>query len=223
MFRPSGRFSQEVAETVAGSIGQGMFRETYADVYTGEEIGAPAGARGYFAWDPSSTYVRRPPYFDGMPPEPGVVEDIAGARCLVSIGDSVTTDHISPAGAIRQDRRPAATSSSTASSAWGLGTRTGSRRAEPRGHGARHVRERAARNLLVPGSEGTWTVHLRRPSGTIFDVAERYRAEGTPLVVLAGKEYGSGSSRDWAAKGPNCSASARSSRRATSGSTARTS
>ena len=106
------------AETVAGSIGEEMFRATYADVFTGDETwrALPVPEGELFAWDPASTYVRRPPYFDGMPPEPGVVEDIAGARCLVWIGDSVTTDHISPAGAITPDPRRAATSSSTASS-----------------------------------------------------------------------------------------------------------
>jgi len=194
----------EVRETVAGSIGEEMFRETYADVFTGDDTwrGLPVPEGELFAWDPASTYVRRPPYFDGMPPEPGVVEDVLGARCLVSVGDSVTTDHISPAGAIRPDspagryllehgvERKAFNS---------YGSRRGNHEVMVRGTFA-NVR---LRNLLVPGSEGTWTVHL--PSGeenTIFDTAERYRREAVPLIVLAGKEYGSGSSRDWAAKGP---------------------
>ncbi len=195
---------EDIQSTIAQSIGEEMFRATYADVFTGDETwrGLPVPEGELFAWDRDSTYVRRPPYFDGMPPEPGVVEDIVGARCLVSAGDSVTTDHISPAGAIKPDA-PA-----------GLylvehgverrdfnsyGSRRGNHEVMVRGTFA-NVR---FRNLLVPGSEGTWTVHL--PSGeemTIFEAAERYRAEAVPLIVLAGKEYGSGSSRDWAAKGP---------------------
>ena len=197
--------AEEVRETVAGSIGEEMFRATYADVFTGDETwrALPVPEGELFEWDPSSTYVRRPPYFDGMSREPGVVEDVAGARCLVWIGDSVTTDHISPAGAIRPD-----------SPAGSYLTGHGVERKDFNSYGSRRgnhevmVRGTFAnvrlRNLLVPGSEGTWTAHV--PSGeemTIFDAAARYRAEGTPLVVLAGKEYGSGSSRDWAAKGPN--------------------
>ena len=195
---------REVRETVAGSIGQEMFRTTYADVYTGDDTwrGLPVPEGELFAWDPGSTYVRLPTYFEGMPPEPEAFQDVVGARCLVSVGDSVTTDHISPAGAIRPEspagryliehgvERKAFNS---------YGSRRGNHEVMVRGTFA-NVR---LRNLLVPGSEGTWTVHL--PSGeedTIFDTAERYRAEGVPLIVLAGKEYGSGSSRDWAAKGP---------------------
>ena len=195
---------EEVRETVAGTIGEEMFRETYADVYTGDETwrGLPVPEGAIFAWDPGSTYVRKPPYFEGMSLEAEVVEDVVGARCLVSIGDSVTTDHISPAGAIKPDgpagrylvehgvERKAFNS---------YGSRRGNHEVMVRGTFA-NVR---LRNLLVPGSEGTWTQHL--PDGeetTIFEAAERYREEGVPLVVLAGKEYGSGSSRDWAAKGP---------------------
>jgi aconitate hydratase len=156
-----------------------------------------------FAWEADSTYVRRPPYFDGMSLEPGTVEDVVGARCLVAIGDSVTTDHISPAGSIKPDS-PAglylAERGVERKDFNSYGSRRGNHEVMVRGTFA-NVR---LRNQLVPGSEGTWTVHL--PSGdetTIFEAAERYRAEGVPLVVLAGKEYGSGSSRDWAAKGPN--------------------
>ncbi|MEX2613766.1 MAG: aconitate hydratase, partial [Gaiellaceae bacterium] len=195
---------EEVRETVAGSIGEEMFRATYADVFTGDdtwrELPVPEGE--LFAWDPDSTYVRLPTYFDGMPPGPEVVEDIVGARCLVSVGNSVTTDHISPAGAIKLD-----------SPAGRYLTEHGVERREFNSYGSRRgnheVMARGTfanvrlRNLLVPESEGTWTVHV--PSGeegTIYDIAERYRAEGVPLIVLAGKEYGSGSSRDWAAKGP---------------------
>jgi aconitate hydratase len=196
--------ADEVRETVAGSIGEEMFRETYADVFTGDETwrSLPVPEGELFTWDPGSTYVRRPPYFDGMPLEPGVVEDVAGARCLVSVGDSVTTDHISPAGAIRPDSpagRYLIEHGVERKDFNSYGSRRGNHEVMVRGTFA-NVR---LRNLLVPGSEGTWTVHL--PSGeegTVYDVAERYRAEGVPLIVLAGKEYGSGSSRDWAAKGP---------------------
>ena len=194
----------EVRETVAGAIGEEMFRAVYADVFTGDDtwrhLPVPEGE--LFAWDPDSTYVRLPTYFDGMPPEPGAVEDIAGARCLVAIGDSVTTDHISPAGSIKPDApagRYLVEHGVERKDFNSYGSRRGNHEVMVRGTFA-NVR---LRNQLVPGSEGTWTVHV--PSGeetTIFEAAERYRDEGTPLVVLAGKEYGSGSSRDWAAKGP---------------------
>ena len=194
----------DVRDTVAGSIGEEMFRAIYADVFTGDdtwrELPVPEGE--LFAWDPDSTYVRLPTYFEGMPPEPTVVEDVAGARCLVSVGDSVTTDHISPAGSIKPDSpagRYLIENGVERRAFNSYGSRRGNHEVMVRGTFA-NVR---LRNLLVPGSEGTWTVHL--PSGeegTIYDTAERYRAEGVPLIVLAGKEYGSGSSRDWAAKGP---------------------
>jgi aconitate hydratase len=196
--------SAEVQETISSSIVNEMFRSTYADVFTGDDqwrsLPVPEGE--LFAWDPESTYVRRPPYFDGMTTEPGAVEDVAGARCLVMLGDSVTTDHISPAGAIKPDG-PAGKylieHGIERKHFNSYGSRRGNHEVMVRGTFA-NVR---LRNLLVPGSEGTWTVHL--PSGeegTIFDVSLRYLQEGTPLIVLAGKEYGSGSSRDWAAKGP---------------------
>src|SRR5262245_56100349 len=195
---------EEVRETVAGTVGEEMFRTTYADVFTGDatwrELPVPEGE--LFAWDPDSTYVRQPTYFDGMPPEPGRVEDVTAARCLVAVGDSVTTDHISPAGAIKPDS-PAGLylieHGVERKEFNSYGSRRGNHEVMVRGTFA-NVR---LRNQLVPGSEGTWTVHV--PSDeemTIFEAAERYRSEGTPLVVLAGKEYGSGSSRDWAAKGP---------------------
>ena len=152
---------------------------------------------------PESTYVRLPPYFDGMSPEPEPVEDFGGARCLVVVGDSVTTDHISPAGSIKPDS-PAGTylveHGVERKDFNSYGSRRGNHEVMVRGTFA-NVR---LRNLMVPGSEGTWTVHL--PDGeelTIYDASKRYLSEGTPLIVIAGKEYGSGSSRDWAAKGPN--------------------
>jgi aconitate hydratase len=196
---------EQVKETIGRAISEDMYRRTYADVFTGDEhwaaLDVPEG--DIFAWDPDSTYVRRPPYFDGMPREPGTVDDFAGARCLVSVGDSVTTDHISPAGAIRPDS-PAGKylvdHGVERKDFNSYGSRRGNHEVMVRGTFA-NVR---LRNLLVEGSEGTWTAHL--PDGeemTIFEAAMRYRDEGTPLVVLAGKEYGSGSSRDWAAKGPN--------------------
>jgi len=197
--------AEDVAGTIASAVRAEMFAKTYADVYEGDEnwkgMDTPTG--DLFAWEPGSTYVRLPPYFDGMGREPGTVDDFAGARCLVSLGDSVTTDHISPAGAIKPDS-PAGTylveHGVERKDFNTYGARRGNHEVMVRGTFA-NVR---LRNLLVPGSEGTWTVHL--PSGaemTIFEASERYLAEGTPLVVLAGKEYGSGSSRDWAAKGPN--------------------
>ncbi|MSO94740.1 MAG: aconitate hydratase AcnA [Thermoleophilia bacterium] len=195
----------EVEETIEAAIGRDMFLATYANVYEGEDawraLTVPAGE--LFEWQPDSTYVRRPPYFDGMTPEAGTIDDIDGARCLVSIGDSVTTDHISPAGSIRVDSPAGAYLVGEGIEAHDFnsyGSRRGNHEVMVRGTFA-NVR---LRNQLVPGSEGTWTAHL--PDGeemTVFAAAERYLAEGTPTIVLAGKEYGSGSSRDWAAKGPN--------------------
>ncbi|HYZ75921.1 MAG TPA: aconitate hydratase [Gaiellaceae bacterium] len=197
--------AEEVADTIAEAIQSEMFSRTYADVFAGDErwaaLDVPEG--DLFAWDPDSTYVRRPPYFEDMPRETGPVEDFAGARCLVWVGDSVTTDHISPAGAIRPDSpagRYLIEHGVERKDFNSYGSRRGNHEVMVRGTFA-NVR---LRNLLVPESEGTWTVHL--PDGeetTIFEASERYLAEGVPLVVLAGKEYGSGSSRDWAAKGPN--------------------
>ena len=195
----------EVQETIAGAIGRDMFLATYANVYEGEdawrELPVPIGE--LFSWDEASTYVRRPPYFDGMAREAGTISDITDARCLVSIGDSVTTDHISPAGSIKPDSpagRYLVEHGVERADFNSYGSRRGNHEVMVRGTFA-NVR---LRNQLVPGSEGTWTAHF--PDGeetTIFAAAERYLAEGTPTIVLAGKEYGSGSSRDWAAKGPN--------------------
>ncbi|HZQ66120.1 MAG TPA: aconitate hydratase AcnA [Gaiellaceae bacterium] len=196
--------SEEIGETIAASVSEDLFRSRYADVYTGDDtwraLEVPSG--DLYDWQEDSTYVRRPPYFDGMPLEPSTFEDIAGARCLVMLGDSVTTDHISPAGSIKPDSpagRYLVEHGVERRAFNSYGSRRGNHEVMVRGTFA-NVR---LRNLLVPGSEGTWTMHV--PSGeegSIFDVSERYRAEGTPLIVLAGKEYGTGSSRDWAAKGP---------------------
>ena len=195
----------EIDQVIGRSVKGEMFSSTYADVFTGEErwraLDTPEGE--LYEWDPASTYVRLPPYFDGMPREPEPVADVERARCLVMLGDSVTTDHISPAGAIRPDE-PAGQ----------YLVEHGVERREFNSYGARRgnhevmVRGTFAnvrmKNLLVPGSEGTWTAHLPDgEEGTIYDVAKRYRSEGVPTIVIAGKEYGSGSSRDWAAKGPN--------------------
>jgi aconitate hydratase len=195
--------SEEVKVVVADAVQQAMFRRTYADVFTGDErwraLPVPEGE--LYDWTHESTYVRRPPYFDEGD-GPGRIEGIEGGRCLVMVGDSVTTDHISPAGSIKPDSpagRYLLEHGIDRSEFNSYGSRRGNHEVMVRGTFA-NVR---LRNLLVPDSEGTWTVHL--PSGeemTIFDASQRYLAEGVPLVVIAGKEYGSGSSRDWAAKGP---------------------
>jgi aconitate hydratase len=196
--------AKEVHETIAAAVEDEMFRRTYADVFTGDERwrALPVPEGDLYDWDESSTYVRRPPYFDGMSREPGTVDDVFGARCLVMLGDSVTTDHISPAGSIKPES-PAGQylieHGVDRSQFNSYGARRGNHEVMVRGTFA-NVR---LRNLMVPGSEGTWTEHV--PSGeemTIYDAAQRYLAEGTPLIVIAGQEYGSGSSRDWAAKGP---------------------
>ena len=196
--------AQEIGETVASAVQGDMFRRTYADVFTGDENWAaleiPEG--DLYDWRADSTYVRRPPYFDGMSPEPGTVEDIHGARCLVRVGDSVTTDHISPAGAIKPDG-PAGKylieHGVERKDFNSYGSRRGNHEVMVRGTFA-NVR---LKNLLVPGSEGTWTAHFPDAEEmTIYDAAVKYEQEGTPLIVIAGQEYGSGSSRDWAAKGP---------------------
>ena len=180
-----------------------MFTSSYGEVFAGDErwnsLAVPEGDR--FAWDADSTYVRLPPFFEGLSPEPEPIGDIEGARVLAVLGDSVTTDHISPAGAIKKDS-PAArylnehgVENKDFNS---YGSRRGNHEVMMRGTFA-NIR---LRNLLAPGTEGGVTRHL--PDGEempIYDAAMKYADEGTPLVVLAGREYGSGSSRDWAAKG----------------------
>ncbi len=197
---PSG---QDVAEAVAASVDSAMFTKGYANVFRGDanwsEIKTPAGK--IYAWDGKSTYVKNPPYFDGMTMTPAPIGDIHGARALAVLGDSVTTDHISPAGNISKSS-PAAkylvSQGVQAADFNSYGARRGNHEVMMRGTFA-NIR---LRNLLLPGTEGGVTVHI--PSGeqlSIFDASVRYKAAGTPLVILAGKEYGTGSSRDWAAKG----------------------
>jgi aconitate hydratase len=193
----------EISGVVQHALAAEMFTRDYADVFAGDdrwrELEVPPGET--FAWDPGSTYVRRPPYFDGMPAGPEPVTDIRGARVLALLGDSVTTDHISPAGAIKAD-----------SPAGEYLISHGVQRRDFNSYGSRRGNHEVMirgtfgnirlRNQLAPGTEGGVTVKL--PEGTqtsIYEASRAYLGEGTPLLVLAGQEYGSGSSRDWAAKG----------------------
>ena len=193
----------EVAEAVRSSITPAMFEERYASAFSGDERWqkVPTTNAVTYAWDDASTYVKLPPYFDGLTMEPGVVTDFSGARVLAKLGDSVTTDHISPAGNIRASS-PAGKylidGGVVAADFNSYGTRRGNHEIMVRGTFA-NIR---IRNQLAPGTEGGVTLKL--PEGTemsIFDAAMAYQAEGTPLMIIAGKEYGTGSSRDWAAKG----------------------
>ncbi|WUU92299.1 aconitate hydratase AcnA [Spirillospora sp. NBC_01491] len=196
---------EEITEIVEGSIGQEMFLQDYADVFEGDErwkeLAIPTG--NTFEWDPASTYVRKAPYFDGMGMEPTPVADIHGARVLAKLGDSVTTDHISPAGAIKVGT-PAAQyldeNGVGAKDFNSYGSRRGNHEVMIRGTFA-NIR---LRNQLLDDVEGGYTRDFTQdgsPQAFIYDAAQNYAAQGTPLVVIAGKEYGSGSSRDWAAKG----------------------
>ncbi|HEX4108474.1 MAG TPA: aconitate hydratase AcnA [Solirubrobacteraceae bacterium] len=196
---------QEVAQTVEEAVQSDMFRTSYGEVFAGDEhwqtLEVPTGDR--FAWDEVSTYVRRPSFLENIPREPSAVQDISGARVLAVLGDSVTTDHISPAGSIKRDG-PAGEylmdHDVPASEFNSYGSRRGNHEVMVRGTFA-NIR---LRNLLAPGTEGGETRHL--PDGeqmSIYAAAVKYADEGVPLVVLGGKEYGSGSSRDWAAKGTN--------------------
>jgi aconitate hydratase len=194
----------DVERTIAESINQEMFTSDYADVFAGDErwrsLPTPEGKT--FAWDEESTYVRKPPYFDGMTVETSPVEDIAGARVLARLGDSVTTDHISPAGSIKADS-PAGTYLAEhgvdRKDFNSYGSRRGNHEVMIRGTFA-NIR---LKNLLLDGVEGGYTRNFLKggEQTTIFDASADYQAAGVPLVILAGKEYGSGSSRDWAAKG----------------------
>ncbi len=195
----------EVQTTVDSCIDADMFSSRYADVFAGDAMwqALPTPTGSTFAWDAGSTYVRKPPYFDGMTAEPSPVTDIVGARVLARLGDSVTTDHISPAGSIKADSpagRYLAEHGVERADFNSYGSRRGNHEVMIRGTFA-NIR---LRNQLLDGVEGGFTRDFTRPDApqtTIYDAAQAYAAAGTPLVVLAGKEYGSGSSRDWAAKG----------------------
>jgi aconitate hydratase len=180
-----------------------MFEERYASAFSGDERwqAVPTTDAVTYAWDPKSTYVKLPPYFEGLTMEPGVVTDFTGARVLAKLGDSLTTDHISPAGNIRASSpagRYLVDGGVAAADFNSYGTRRGNHEVMMRGTFA-NIR---IRNQMTPDTEGGVTIKL--PEGTemsIFDAAMAYQAEGTPLLILGGKEYGTGSSRDWAAKG----------------------
>ncbi|MCR1781501.1 aconitate hydratase [Nocardioides carbamazepini] len=195
----------EVEETIAQAINAEMFGESYKDVFAGDERwqSLPTPEGNTFAWDPESTYVRRAPYFDGMPDEPTPVTDIDGARVLLKLGDSVTTDHISPAGAIKKDSPAGAYLAEHGVEPRDFnsyGSRRGNHEVMIRGTFA-NIR---LRNQIAEGTEGGFTRDFTQadaPVSSIYDASVNYQAAGIPLVVLAGKEYGSGSSRDWAAKG----------------------
>jgi aconitate hydratase len=195
----------EIERVVASAIASEMFTDDYADVFAGDELwrSLPTPEGDVFAWAPDSTYVRKPPYFDGMEREPSAVTDLTGARVLAKLGDSVTTDHISPAGAIKKDSPAGAYLAEHGVEQRDFnsyGSRRGNHEVMIRGTFA-NIR---LRNQLAPGTEGGYTRDFTKggaPVTTIFEASEAYAAAGTPLVILAGKEYGSGSSRDWAAKG----------------------
>jgi aconitate hydratase len=195
--------NHEIQEIILESVKPEMFTAKYSEVYSGNETwnNLPVNRSELYDW-PESTYVRQPPFFEGITANVPEVTDIVNARCLVKVGDSVTTDHISPAGAIAvdspagqylQDRQTGPQDFNS------YGSRRGNHEVMMRGTFA-NVR---LKNELAPGTEGTWTTYFPEDSVTsIFDASERYQKDGTPLVILAGKEYGTGSSRDWAAKGP---------------------
>jgi len=194
---------EEVESTIRSAVSKEMFSKEYADAFAGDKHwqALPIPEGDLYAWDAKSTYIKNPPYFDGMKVKPGEISDLRGLCALAVLGDSITTDHISPAGSIQPDGpagkyliahgvQPKDFNS--------YGARRGNHEVMMRGTFA-NIR---LRNQLAPGTEGGWTTH--QPSGekmSIYDAAMKYRAEGVPLVVIAGKEYGSGSSRDWAAKG----------------------
>jgi aconitate hydratase len=195
---------QEIQDVIASAISSEMFSTDYADVFAGDERwrSLPTPTGNTFEWDPDSTYVRKPPYFDDMGLEPSPVTDIAGARVLALLGDSVTTDHISPAGSIKADSPAGAylTSHGVQRKDFNsYGSRRGNHEVMIRGTFA-NIR---LRNLLLDGVQGGFTRNFLAggEQTTIYDAAQAYASAGVPLVVLAGKEYGSGSSRDWAAKG----------------------
>jgi aconitate hydratase A / 2-methylisocitrate dehydratase len=193
----------EIQETMQRAVSAEMFKRSYSDVFTGDErwrkLPVPEGNR--YAWDDASTYIRKPTFLEGMTMTPPPAAELSGVRVLALLGDSITTDHISPAGSIKADSpagkyliehgvKPSDFNS--------YGARRGNHEVMMRGTFA----NTRLRNQLAPGTEGGWTTH--QPGGdvlSIYDASVRYRGEGVPLMVIAGKEYGSGSSRDWAAKG----------------------
>ncbi len=197
--------SHEIQNVITASVTSDMFLKSYSSVFKGDErwnsIDSPEGE--IFDWQDDSTYIQNPPYFQGMTHEPPGIPKIKGARCLARLGDSITTDHISPAGAIKEDSPAGAYLKAKGvqkADFNSYGSRRGNHEVMMRGTFA-NVR---LRNQLAPGTEGGWTTF--QPGGeqmSIYDAAMKYQAEGTPLVILAGKEYGTGSSRDWAAKGTN--------------------
>ena len=196
---------KDVSDTIASAINQEMFVTNYADVFKGDERwrNLPTTSGNTFEWDAKSTYVRKPPYFDGMPAEPEPVSDITGARVLALLGDSVTTDHISPAGSIKPGT-PAAQYLDEHGVARKDYNSFGSRRGNHEVMISGTFANIRLRNLLLDDISGGYTRDFTQPDGPqafIYDAAQNYAAEGIPLVVLGGKEYGSGSSRDWAAKG----------------------
>ncbi|MDR1387987.1 MAG: aconitate hydratase AcnA [Propionibacteriaceae bacterium] len=196
---------QEIAQTMAESISTSLYAQRYADVWAGDQrwrdLPAPQGQ--VFAWDEASTYIRRAPYFDALPDQPEPLADLTGARVLLKLGDSVTTDHISPAGAIPRDSpagRHLAERGVAAPDFNSYGSRRGNHEVMVRGTFA-NIR---LRNQLTPEREGGWTRDFTQPEApltTVYQASLNYRAADTPLVILAGRDYGSGSSRDWAAKG----------------------
>jgi aconitate hydratase len=196
---------QDVQATIDSAISQEMYTGRYADVFAGDERwrSLPTPEGDTFEWDADSTYVRKPPYFEGMQPEPSPVQDISGARVLALLGDSVTTDHISPAGSIKED-----TPAGQYLREHGVEKRDFNSYGSRRGNHEVMIRGTFAnirlRNQLLDGVSGGYTRDFTQdggPQAFIYDAAQNYAAQGTPLVVLGGKEYGSGSSRDWAAKG----------------------
>jgi aconitate hydratase len=193
----------DVRQAITSALSPELFRRRYAHVFEGDDVWAslPAPEGNLYHWDEDSTYIQEPTFFRNLTPEPALLQDIRQARVLALLGDSVTTDHISPAGSIPADGpagRYLIARGVQPKDFNSFGSRRGNHEVMIRGTFA-NIR---LRNLLAPGTEGGWTIHL--PSGepmTIYDASLRYQSEGIPLLVIAGKEYGTGSSRDWAAKG----------------------
>jgi aconitate hydratase len=196
--------SKEIEDTIRTSVKSDMFKKEYSNVFDGEESwkSLPVPKGGQYLWDQQSTYIKAAPYFEGLPKDPKPLQDIKGARALALLGDSVTTDHISPAGSFNE-KSPAGqyliSLGVQKKDFNSYGSRRGNHEVMVRGTFA-NIR---LRNMLAPGTEGGWTVHASSKEPiSIYDASVKYKNESTPLIVIAGKEYGSGSSRDWAAKGP---------------------